>query len=149
MPAWVLPALPFLWLQDAFEIGASRRDDVNVRVLYVLIFANPESITVVMPSMVTLVSAMLVATITLVLSGGVSMKIRSCSSLESLPYSGSSISLSRTGLASSMVMQSFIIFSPERNIRMSPSRSSSMQRSTMSPTFRSSSSGFASSGTGS
>ena len=70
---------------DAFDIGASIKLEVNVRWLYQLSFASPESITAVIPSIVTEVSAMFVEITTFVLPFGASSKTLSCSSLPNLP----------------------------------------------------------------
>jgi hypothetical protein len=72
-------------------MGETSRDSTRMRGLYTFCLLNPGSTTKTMPSMVKLVSAMLVDTITLrpgappgVLGGGGAEKMRCCAAGESV-----------------------------------------------------------------
>jgi len=61
-----LPALPALYIAEFFEIGTIFKELIPVALLNYFIFCNPQSITYLIPGMVTEVSAILVDKIILV-----------------------------------------------------------------------------------
>ena len=77
------------------EIGDTRSDSTRIRGLYTFCFAKPGSMTYTMPSMVRLVSAMLVDTTILRpagppwrVAGGAVSKMRCCCCGGSVEYNG-------------------------------------------------------------
>ena len=85
-----------------------------------------------MPSMVTEVSAILVDRTTFFLPNGALSKTFSCSSFGSRPYSGTMCILLWKVDSTRRCMQVFMIFSPGRKTRMSPSSLLSSTRSMVS-----------------
>ncbi len=77
-PGAVLPARPARCCADALLIGVTTRLETPVRGLYALCLLKPGSTTYVMPSIVSDVSAMLVARTTFLAPGGVGSKMRAC-----------------------------------------------------------------------
>ncbi len=80
MPGETRPARPARWLAEALDTGVTISDSMPVRGLNVVYFENPESITKTILSIVSEVSAMLVASTTLREPGGVASNIFDCMS---------------------------------------------------------------------
>lgn len=73
-----LPALPALWIAEFFEIGTILREFIPVKLLNYFIFCKPQSITYLIPGIVTEVSAILVDKIIFVKFGKL-WNARTCS----------------------------------------------------------------------
>mmetsp|Transcript_15676 Transcript_15676/g.59484 ORF Transcript_15676/g.59484 Transcript_15676/m.59484 type:complete len:308 (-) Transcript_15676:713-1636(-) len=92
VPGPVRPALPDRCCAAALDTGTTCSDSTPVRGLKEFCFTNPASITYLIPSMVSDVSAMLVEKMTLRAPSGVGSKIRACWSAGRAEYSGRAMS---------------------------------------------------------
>ena len=84
MPGAVRPARPARWIADALDTGTTWSDSMPVRALNEFCLQKPVSTTYTMPSIVSDVSAMFVARMTLRPSGGAASKMRACASAGSV-----------------------------------------------------------------
>mmetsp|Transcript_32759 Transcript_32759/g.77634 ORF Transcript_32759/g.77634 Transcript_32759/m.77634 type:complete len:243 (-) Transcript_32759:493-1221(-) len=108
MPSWTRPARPRRCFAEAFETQTSSRHPMRRSTRYRSSLTRPESITTPTSSIVTLVSATLVASTTLMMPAGGRMKTRRCSSGGSEPCSCITHSRCSSELPSSRVLRSAV-----------------------------------------
>jgi hypothetical protein len=125
MPGEVRPARPARWVAEATEVGTVTKEARPVVGLNTRIFTKQLSTTNLMPSMVTLASAILVETMTLRMPGSAGSNTASCSSVERPAWSGRrAIRGEERGIlgsiSASSSKQRSMSSRPVRNIRISP-----------------------------